>query len=239
MDLTKDQQNSLVSILDEWVHSSRIIKNIPAQSCFVYYNEGRVHFNLRLLHEDYMLKFVFCNYRSYVNTLLDHIQPSLKRWLIRNNIDEYIFSFEFKSAGESTLKEIRIVLKGAFTQQDPGGYEKKYSWKGLFLDRFELLWSIKIKAGLFLFISTGTVMKKYEFSGEIQGKYRQIEIYPLSDSKQAYLIHWDGFEVGVISKNSGKWHTDHEALVDYTEELGEFIEVREKEIADSEWPRPE
>jgi hypothetical protein len=127
MDLTKDQQNSLVSILDEWVHSSRIIKNIPAQSCFVYYNEGRVHFNLRLLHEDYMLKFVFCNYRSYVNTLLDHIQPSLKRWLIRNNIDEYIFSFEFKSAGESTLKEIRIVLKGAFTQQDPGGYEKKYS----------------------------------------------------------------------------------------------------------------
>ena len=76
-------------------------------------------------------------------------------------------------------------------------------------------------------------MKKFEFSGEIQGKYRDIEIYPLSDVKDKYLIHWDGFEVGVISKSSGKWHTDHEELADYTEELGDFIQAREKEILDS------
>ena len=127
MDLTKDQQNSLISILDEWVHSSRIIKNIPAQSCFVYYNEGRVHFNLRLLHEDYMLKFVFCNYRTYVNTLIDHIQPSLRKWLLKNNVEEYNFSFEFRSAGETTCKEIRVVVTGIVPGPERELKHKKHS----------------------------------------------------------------------------------------------------------------
>jgi hypothetical protein len=77
-------------------------------------------------------------------------------------------------------------------------------------------------------------MKKYEFTGEIQGKYRQIEISPIESLRCHYLIHWDGFEVGVIKKENGKWHTDHEALIDYKEELGDFIEEREPEITDSE-----
>jgi len=111
MDLTKDQQISLVSILEEWVQNSRIVKNIPEQSSFVYYYAGRVHFDLRLLHEDYMLKFIFCNSRSYVNTLIDHIQPSLRKWLRGNNVAEYTFSFEFLSPAEITVKEIRVVLR--------------------------------------------------------------------------------------------------------------------------------
>jgi hypothetical protein len=127
MDLTEDQQKSLVSILDEWVQNSRIIKNIPQQSCFVYYCEGRVHFNLKLLHEDYMLKFVFCNYRTYVNTLIDHIQPSLRKWLLRNNVEEYNFTFEFRSAGETTYKEIRVVLKGTAPGPDRKLNHRKYS----------------------------------------------------------------------------------------------------------------
>ncbi|MET1055520.1 MAG: hypothetical protein ABWY16_09445 [Pedobacter sp.] len=127
MDLTEDQQKSLVSILDEWVQNSRIIKNIPEQSCFVYYFEGRVHFNLRLLHEDYMLKFVFCNYRSYVNTLIDHIQPSLKKWLIRNTMEEYNFSFEFSSAAEISAREIKVELKGHFTMKEAQPEQRRYS----------------------------------------------------------------------------------------------------------------
>ncbi|CAM3951328.1 hypothetical protein SAMN06265348_104119 [Pedobacter westerhofensis] len=77
-------------------------------------------------------------------------------------------------------------------------------------------------------------MKKYNFSGEIQGRYRQIEISPIAQLTNHYLIHWDGFEVGVIKKEKGKWHTDHEALVDFKEELGDFIENRKSEIAESE-----
>jgi hypothetical protein len=77
-------------------------------------------------------------------------------------------------------------------------------------------------------------MKKYEFSGEIQGKYRQIEISAITNLTNHYLIHWDGFEVGVIKKENGKWRTDHDALRDYTEELGGFIQAREPEITDSE-----
>lgn len=127
MDLTEDQQKSLISILDEWVQSSRIIKNIPEQSCFVYYNRGRVHFNLKLLHEDYMLKFVFCNYRSYVNALIDHIQPSLKKWLIRNKVEAYTFSFEFSSAGEITAKEIRVELKGHGSVGRTRTQQRRYS----------------------------------------------------------------------------------------------------------------
>lgn len=127
MDLTEDQQKSLVSILNEWVQSSRLIRHIPQHSCFVYYFEGRVHFDLKLLHEDYMLKFVFCNYRSYVNALLDHIQPSLKKWLIRNNVEEYNFSFEFKSAGEVSAKDIKVILTSTIQHLDAQMQQKKYS----------------------------------------------------------------------------------------------------------------
>jgi len=70
-------------------------------------------------------------------------------------------------------------------------------------------------------------MEHYEFTGEIQGEYRQIEIYPMLSLSNHYLIHWDGFEVGVIKKVNGKWHSDHEALADYVEELGGFIDRRD------------
>ncbi|MET1055519.1 MAG: hypothetical protein ABWY16_09440 [Pedobacter sp.] len=77
-------------------------------------------------------------------------------------------------------------------------------------------------------------MKKYEFTGEIQGKYRQIEISPIASLRSHYLIHWDGFEVGVIKRENGRWHTDHEALIGFTDQLGNFIEQKEPEISDSE-----
>ncbi|SEB05117.1 hypothetical protein [Pedobacter hartonius] len=109
MDLTRDQQKSLISILDEWVQHTRIIEYIPPQSRFVYYMEGSVHFNLELLHEDYMLKFIFCNYRSYVNTFLDHIQVPLRRWLIENDVKRYIFTIEFNSKGKMTAKNITVI----------------------------------------------------------------------------------------------------------------------------------
>ncbi|SEB05099.1 hypothetical protein [Pedobacter hartonius] len=67
-------------------------------------------------------------------------------------------------------------------------------------------------------------MENYEFTGEIQGEYRQIKIYPMLCLSNHYLIHWDGFEVGVIKKVNGKWHSDNEALSDYVEELGSFID---------------
>jgi hypothetical protein len=127
MELTEDQQKSLISILDEWVQGSRIIRNIPEQSCFVYYYEGRVNFNLKLLHEDYMLKFVFCNYRTYVNTLIEHIQPSLRKWLLKNNVEEYIFSFEFRTAGKIILKEIRVVLTSTLNDPHMKINQRKYS----------------------------------------------------------------------------------------------------------------
>jgi hypothetical protein len=110
MDLTSEQQKSLISILNEWVQHTRIIKYIPPKSCFVYYMEGKVHFNLELLHEDYMLKFVFCNYHSYVNAFLDHIETPLKEWLIMNNETRYNFTIEFNSLGQMTAKDVKIIL---------------------------------------------------------------------------------------------------------------------------------
>jgi hypothetical protein len=76
-------------------------------------------------------------------------------------------------------------------------------------------------------LSNQNIMEHYEFNGEIKGKYRDIQIYPMLSLSNHYLVHWDGFEIGVIKKINGKWHSDHEELTDYTEELGTFIERKE------------
>ena len=73
-------------------------------------------------------------------------------------------------------------------------------------------------------------MEHYLFEGEIQGKYRAIEVYPMSQMPDRYLIHWDGFQVGTIARMEGTWHTDDEALVDFVPELGTFIEEHEAKI---------
>ncbi|CAM4304473.1 hypothetical protein SAMN06265348_110282 [Pedobacter westerhofensis] len=68
-------------------------------------------------------------------------------------------------------------------------------------------------------------MEKYIlYTGEIEGKYREIQIYPLNYSNYEYLIHWDGFEVGVIKKIDSKWYTETEELSSVLNELGSFID---------------
>ena len=73
-------------------------------------------------------------------------------------------------------------------------------------------------------------MEHYVFEGEIQGKFRSIQIYPMAQAPNRYLVHWDGFQVGTVAKTEGTWHTDDSALVDFVPELGTFIDEHEAKI---------
>ncbi|CAM4373736.1 hypothetical protein SAMN06265348_113219 [Pedobacter westerhofensis] len=69
-------------------------------------------------------------------------------------------------------------------------------------------------------------MEKYTlYKTEIEGRYREIEIYPKSSSVNEYLIHWDGFEVGTIQKRDEKWFTNSVDLLPVVNEIGEFIDA--------------
>lgn len=67
------------------------------------------------------------------------------------------------------------------------------------------------------------------FSGEIQGKYRDVEIYPIANDPNEFLIHWDGVKMGTIKKMGEKWETKAAPLVEVVEELGRFIDTKIKE----------
>jgi len=67
------------------------------------------------------------------------------------------------------------------------------------------------------------------FSGKIKGKYRDIQIYPMMHLAKHYLIHWDGFEIGVIKKANDQWQTDNDQLSHVVDELGAFIDRTEAE----------
>jgi hypothetical protein len=62
------------------------------------------------------------------------------------------------------------------------------------------------------------------FKGEIQGRYREIEIYPFDYSSQEYLIHWDGFEIGIIKKIDQTWYSEADELKPVVAEIGIFID---------------
>lgn len=68
-------------------------------------------------------------------------------------------------------------------------------------------------------------MKTYKLcKGEIEGNYREIQIFPLNPELDRYLIHWDGFEIGVISTIDSRWLTETEQLKPVVNELGSFID---------------
>ena len=73
-------------------------------------------------------------------------------------------------------------------------------------------------------------MEEYLFEGEIQGQYRTLQIYPKSEVPNQYLVHWDGFEVGIIKKEEGKWQSEDAALKDAVPEIGAFIDKYEEKI---------
>jgi hypothetical protein len=63
------------------------------------------------------------------------------------------------------------------------------------------------------------------YTGEIEGKYREVQIYPNLSVQNEYLIHWDGFEVGTIKKMDGKWFTGTLDLISVVNEIGIFIDA--------------
>ena len=68
-------------------------------------------------------------------------------------------------------------------------------------------------------------MEKYIlYGGKIEGQYREVFIYPIVAEPDQFLVHWDGFEVGTISKMEGKWYTTSVDLINVTNELGKFID---------------
>jgi hypothetical protein len=62
------------------------------------------------------------------------------------------------------------------------------------------------------------------FKGEIKGKYREIQIYPFDYSKHEFLIHWDGFEIGVIKKIDQIWYAEVDDIKPVVAEIGKFID---------------
>ena len=68
-------------------------------------------------------------------------------------------------------------------------------------------------------------MDKYIlYTGMIDGKYRNVEIYPIESITDKYLIHWDGFEVGTIMKIDYKWYSNSVPLLNVVNELGVYID---------------
>ncbi|CAM4372451.1 hypothetical protein SAMN06265348_113200 [Pedobacter westerhofensis] len=69
-------------------------------------------------------------------------------------------------------------------------------------------------------------MEKYTlYKSEIEGRYKEIEIYPKSSPVNEYLMYWDGFEVGTIQKRGKKWFTNSVDLIPVVNEIGTFIDA--------------
>lgn len=64
------------------------------------------------------------------------------------------------------------------------------------------------------------------YTGEIEGKYREVQIYPVASVPNKFVIHWDMFEVGSILKLEGQWHTNTPELQTVVKELGTFIDSK-------------
>jgi len=62
------------------------------------------------------------------------------------------------------------------------------------------------------------------YTGQIEGKYREVQIYPNLSIPDEYMVHWDGFEVGTIKKMDNKWFTKTAELVTVVNELGAFLD---------------
>jgi len=65
------------------------------------------------------------------------------------------------------------------------------------------------------------------FTGKIDGVYREVQIYPVLSSPDQYLVHWDGFEIGLIMKMDDKWYTNSLPLISVTNEIGAHIDHKQ------------
>jgi hypothetical protein len=68
------------------------------------------------------------------------------------------------------------------------------------------------------------------FAGEIQGQYREVEIYPIANEPNEFLVHWDGVKMGSIHKMDNQWHTKSQPLKEVVQELGRFIDSKDGEM---------
>ena len=71
-------------------------------------------------------------------------------------------------------------------------------------------------------------MDKYIlYAGLIDGKYKNVETYPVETFPNTYLIRWDGFEVGRINKMGLKWYSNSVPLINVVNELGIYIDQQD------------
>lgn len=110
MNLSIDQQKSLIAMLDKWVRNTRIRRYLPPDANFVYMTEDRVTFNLTLLDEEYILKFIFCKHRHYINDFVNHVREPLEYWLICNHLCHHKFTIKFEVNGSNDVKDVEIYL---------------------------------------------------------------------------------------------------------------------------------
>jgi hypothetical protein len=75
-------------------------------------------------------------------------------------------------------------------------------------------------------INNGAMEEFILFTTNIEGICREVRIYPVISSPNQYLIHWDGFEIGMIKKMDDKWYTSSVPLLDVVNQIGAFIEKK-------------
>jgi len=74
-------------------------------------------------------------------------------------------------------------------------------------------------------------MEKYIlYNSTIDGIYREVQIYPVDSVPGEYLVHWDGFEAGMIMKFEDKWYTSSVPLIGVVNELGLYIDQQTSEM---------
>jgi hypothetical protein len=62
------------------------------------------------------------------------------------------------------------------------------------------------------------------FSGLVQGKYHDIQIYPVAEQANNYSIHWYGFKAGIIKKSDDQWYTEDPNISELATDIGNFID---------------
>ena len=74
-------------------------------------------------------------------------------------------------------------------------------------------------------------MEEYLFEGMIQGKYKYIQIYSMSEEQpNHYVIHWDGVKICEMDKIDDTWQGYDEDNIDFVKEIGLFIDDYEAKL---------
>ena len=114
MILSAAQAEELNLAFTNFVFTNPHLRNKVEHHSLLIRSEGSglyVFVNLDMLPKPYKQKFITGKLNDYANGLLSKLNVILLRFLERNQIDEYVFSFHFLHNHVQSIKTLRLVCK--------------------------------------------------------------------------------------------------------------------------------